>query len=164
MPRQGVYLTHPAEYLSGMQIIIEPPDLFLRRAEEKQREVDWFLTHPTEHLSGWDEAAMRFFIAQPNLVMLQVRVANELVKQCSARTKPAREAAKIEILRALGRLMRQRRLTRVGRRSVRVNAAEVPRPPVIPLDEFRRNRRALEASLSAGSAPPTGVIHPAIFV
>jgi hypothetical protein len=96
--------------------------------------------------------------------MLQVHVANELVKQCNARTKPAREAAKIGILRALGRLMRVGRLTRAGRRSVRVNAAEVPRPPVIPLDEFRRDRRALEANLSAGSAVPTSVVHPAIFI
>lgn len=122
------------------------------------------LSQPTEHPSGWDEAIMRFFMAQPNAVMLQVRVANALVKQCSARSKPAREAAKIEILRALGRLMRQRRLIRVGRRSVRVNAGEVPRPPVIPLDQFQRNRSPLETSLSAGSAAPTGIIHPAIFV
>lgn len=143
---------------------IEPPDLFLRRLDQKQREVDGILSQPTEHPSGWDDSIMRFFIAQPNLVMLQVRVPNELVKQCSARTKSTREAAKIEILRALGRLMRQRRLIRVGRRSVRVNAGEVPRPPVIPLEEFRRNRRAHEASLSAGSAVPTGIIHPAIFV
>lgn len=147
-----------------MELIIEPPDLHFRRLEQKQREVHRILSNPTEHPSGWDEAIMRFFIAQPNAVMLQVRVANVLVKQCSARTKPAREAAKTAILRALGRLMRQRRLIRVGRRSVRINAAEVPRPPVIPLDEFRRKRHALEASLSAGSAPPTGIIHPAIFV
>ena len=145
-----------------MQFIIEPPDLFVHRQEQKQREVDWVLSHPAE--DGWDEAIMRFFIAQPNVVMLQMRAVNELVRQCSARSKPAREAAKIEILRALGRLMRRRRLIRVGRRSVRVNAGEVPRPPVIPLDEFQRNRPALESSLSAGSAVPTGVIHPAIFV
>lgn len=147
-----------------LMIIVEPPDMFFRRLEDKQREVDRILAQPTEHPSGWDEAIMRFFIARPNAVMLQVRVANVLVKQCSARTKPAREAAKIQILRALGRLMRQRRLIRVGRRSVRVNAAEVPRPPVIPLDEFRRNKSKLEASLSVGSAPPTGIIYPAIFV
>jgi len=148
-----------------MELIIEPPDLFIRRLEQKQREVDRILSQPTEHPGwDWDETIMRFFIAQPRAVMLQVRVANALVKQCSARTKPAREAAKIAILRALGRLMRQRRLVRVGRRSVRVNAAEVPRPPVIPLEEFRRNRRALAASLSAGSAKPAGIIEPAIFV
>jgi len=106
---------------------------------------------------------MPFFIAKRNDVMLQVRAANELADRCSARTKPAREAAKTAILRALGRLMRQRRLTRVGRYSVRVNAAEVPRS-IIRLDESRRKGRALESNLSAGSAPQTGIIHPAILV
>jgi hypothetical protein len=116
---------------------IEPPDMFFRRLEDKQREVDRILSHPTEHPSGWDETIMRFFIAQPDAVMLFMRAVNALVKQCGARCKRERETAKIAIIHALGRLIRQRRLVRVRRRYVRVNTGEVPQAPVIPLEEFR---------------------------
>ena len=106
---------------------------------------------------------MRFFIAQPGVVIPFMSAVNSLVKLCRARCKSDREKAKIEIIRALGRLIREGRLVRVRRKNVRVNEAQVPHEPIIPFDEFKSSKRNSLAN-SVGSTAAMGAINPAIFV
>ncbi len=141
-----------------LEVLIEPPDLFLRRMQETQRDFEWGLAHPTEHPSGWDEAIMRFFIGQPGVVIPFRRAVNTLAKLCRPRCQRDRDQAKIAIIRCLDRLAREGRLVRVGRRHLRVNEGEVPHAPILPLKEFLRTRSSLEASRSQESATPKIVI------
>jgi hypothetical protein len=112
----------------------------LDRADERERQTErdrckfqHRVENPVEHPDGWDSLILDFFIRQPGAVVLFMRAVNSLVKHFRAGCKRDRERAKIIIIRAMGRLIRQGRLKRVRRCFVWANEAEVPHKPVIPL-------------------------------
>ena len=121
-------------------LLIEPPDLFFTRAEQRRQEAERErqefhrqIAAQQDKADGWDRVIMDYFIGQPGTVVLIMRAVNILVKHCRARCKRDRERAKIPIIRAIGGLIRQGRLKRVRRRFVRANQAEVPSKPVLPM-------------------------------
>lgn len=151
-------------------LIIEPPALFLDRENERERQTErdrckfqHHVENPNEHADGWDLVIMSFFVSQPGAVVLFMSAVNGLVKHCRPRCKRDRERAKIIIIRAIGRLIRQGRLKRVRRRFVRVNEAEVPHRPVIPIVGSLPRVEVLQPCASVGSTKTQGVIHPGIF-
>lgn len=152
-------------------IVTEPYDLFLKRASERERQIErerrafeHRVANPTEHQDGWDDAIMSYFVSQPGAVLLFMGAVNDVVKKCRAKRKRDREQAKIIIIRSIGRLIRQGRLKRVRRRYVRVNEAEVPHVPVIPISLVRSSSAAFQARVSEGSTAKRMVIHPAVFI
>jgi hypothetical protein len=121
-------------------LVIEPIDLFYDRAEQRRQESECErrifqsqVANPTEHEGCWDGAIMTFFVGQPGMVVLFMRAINVLAKQCRTECKRDREQAKVILIKAIGRLIRQGRLKRVRRRFVRVSETEVPAKPVMPL-------------------------------
>lgn len=146
------------DLVSNCMIVIEPPRLFFDRAHARQHQLECdqhgfqhHVANPHEHLDGWDQAIMNFFIGQPGAVVLFMRAVNTLARHCRAGCKRDRERAKIIIIRAMGRLVREGRLKRVRRRYVRVNAAEVRPRPIIPRGVPLPDAHALRAGSSAGS-------------
>ena len=152
-------------------LIIEPFDLFLYRAEQRQQQAECErqefqrqVANPVEHADGWDTAIMAYFVSQPGAVVLFMTAVNNLARHCRARCKRDRERAKIILIHAIGRLIRQGRLKRVRRRFVRVNEGEVPQKPVNPLGVLPPDVGTLRPGVSVGSTPSRSVIHPAVFV
>ncbi len=151
--------------------LIEHPDLYYARMAEKQRQreialakLQFQVEHPAEHPDGWDRAVINFFLSQPNVIVHFMKPVNILIKQCRAKTKAEKEKAKRLIIHTITRLLRAGRLKRVGRHRIRINAAEVPSPPIIPLEEFRRLKLQSEAHGSGGNAGGGTVILGGIFV
>ena len=150
---------------------IEPDDLFLlrtaRRAQDVERRRQEFkhqIDRPAEHGDGWDSLIMAYFIGQPRAVILYMRAVNALVKHCRAHNKKEREKAKVLIIRAIGRLIREGRLKRVKRRFVRVSGGEIPQTPIIPFGNLIPGTGRSRSHVASGSTESQTVVNPSIFV
>jgi hypothetical protein len=154
-----------------MQLIIERPELSYNRAEQQQRRVErerrifqLQIENPADHSDGWDQVIMNFFSWRPGEVVMFMRAVNVLAKQCRASCKRDREAAKILIIRSIGRLIREGRLRRVNRRFVRISQGEIRGQPVIPDIAPLLDTQGIQRCYSTGSTSDQITIHPAIFV
>ena len=99
-------------------VIIEPPLSFAERQATRFHEIQELLAAPLTDKTGWDEAILNHLRMESQQPILIMHVVNGVVKHLRHTSTRHRDAMRVEIIRAVGSLIRRKRILRVKRRFV----------------------------------------------
>lgn len=98
--------------------ICEPSAIFAERQVRRIHAARDLLTAPLADKTGWDQAIMFTLQRSSGEPILLVRLVNMVVKDCRHSSTRHRDAMRVDILKALGSLVRRGRIVRLKRRFV----------------------------------------------
>ena len=122
-PSAQIVLSHRRIFFGGVfmaMILVEPEESYQCRVTDHHRRTLELLTAPSQHESGWDEWIVLHLCQQREPILI-MRVVNYLAKECRARSKRERERVKVEIIKRIGTLIRQKIVSRWKRRFVMIS-------------------------------------------